>query len=105
VQLREVQCWFQSSTDKGQLAAASQTRLEQVGVGYLSSDKDTLHMLLFTRLVQVFWRVTPQLQKRVRLLQGWPSSQSRSDRVPGSVWVTPATAGRGCLAREHEDRP
>jgi hypothetical protein len=28
VELHEVQCWFQSSTDKGQLAAALQTRLE-----------------------------------------------------------------------------
>jgi hypothetical protein len=38
VQLYEVQCWFQSSTDKGQIAAAPQTRLEQVGAGFLSSD-------------------------------------------------------------------
>jgi hypothetical protein len=64
VQLHEVQCWFQLSTDKGQLAAALQTRLEQVVAGFLSSDKDTLRRLVFTRLVQVFWRVTPQLQKR-----------------------------------------
>jgi hypothetical protein len=48
VQLHEVQCWFQSSTDKGQLAAALQTRLEQVGAGFLSSDKDTLRRLVFT---------------------------------------------------------
>jgi hypothetical protein len=46
VQLYEVQCWFQSSTDKGQLAAAWQTRLEQVGAGILSSDKDTLRRLV-----------------------------------------------------------
>jgi hypothetical protein len=63
VQLHEVQCWLQSSKDKGQLAAALQTRLEQVGAGFLSSEKDTLHRLVFTRLVQVFWRVTPQLRK------------------------------------------
>jgi hypothetical protein len=63
VQLHEVQCWFRSSTDKGQLAAALQTRLEQVGAGILSSDKDTLRRLMFTRLVQVFWRVKPQLPK------------------------------------------
>jgi hypothetical protein len=50
-QLHEVQCWFQSSTYKGQLAAALQTRLVRGGDGFLSSDKDTL------------WRVTPQLQK------------------------------------------
>jgi predicted lipid-binding transport protein (Tim44 family) len=65
VQLHEVQCWFQSSTDKGQLAAALQTRLEHVGAGFLSSDKETLRRLVFTRLVQVFWRVMPQLQKSV----------------------------------------
>jgi hypothetical protein len=41
VQLHEVQCWFQSSTDKGQLAAALQTRLEQVGAGFLSSESDS----------------------------------------------------------------
>jgi hypothetical protein len=63
VQLHEAQCWSQSSTDKGQLAAALQTRLEQVGAGFLSSDKDTLRRLVFTRFVQVFWHVTPQLQK------------------------------------------
>jgi hypothetical protein len=65
VQLHEVQCWFQSSIDKGQLAAALQTRLEQVGAGFLSSDEDTLRRLLFTRLVQVFWQVTPKLQKKI----------------------------------------
>jgi hypothetical protein len=42
VQMHEVECSFQSSTDKGQLAAALQTRLEQVGAGFLSSDKETL---------------------------------------------------------------
>jgi hypothetical protein len=40
VQLHDVQCWFQSSTDKGQLAATLQTSLEQVGAGFLSGDKD-----------------------------------------------------------------
>jgi hypothetical protein len=52
VHLHEVQCWFQSSTDKGQLAAALQTSLEQVGARVLSSDKDTLRSLVFTKGVQ-----------------------------------------------------
>jgi hypothetical protein len=63
VQLHEVQCWFQSFTDKGQLAAALQTRLEQAGAGFLSSEAVTLRRLVYTRLVRVFWRVTPKLQK------------------------------------------
>jgi hypothetical protein len=77
VQLHEVQCWFQSSTNKGQLAAALQTCLEQVGASCLSSDKETLRRLVFTRLVQVFWRVTPQLQKRAALPPGGPNQRKR----------------------------
>jgi hypothetical protein len=59
VQLHEVQCWFQSSTDEGQLAAALQTRLEQAGAGFLSSESDSLRRLVFTRLVQVFGESRP----------------------------------------------
>jgi hypothetical protein len=89
VQLHEVQCWFQSSTDKGQLAAALQTRLEQVGAGFLSSDKETLRRLVFTRLVQVFWRVTPQLQKSAALPPGGANKRKRG-RPPLAKRACPA---------------
>jgi hypothetical protein len=89
VQLHEVQCWFQSSTDKGQLAAALQTRLEHVGAGFLSSDNDTLRRLVFTRLVQVFWRVTPQLQKSAALPPGGANQRKRG-RPPLAKRACPA---------------
>jgi hypothetical protein len=66
VQLHEVQCWFQSPTDKGQLAAALQTRLEQVGVGFLSSDKDTLRKLVFTKGMQQCKALSNFLRRHVR---------------------------------------
>jgi hypothetical protein len=87
--------WFQSSTDKGQLAAALQTRLEQVRAGLLSSDKkDTLRRLVFTRLVQVFWRVTPQLQKSAALPPGG-ANKCKPGRPPLAKRACPAgNAGR-----------
>jgi hypothetical protein len=66
VQLHEVRCSFQSSTDKGQLAAALQTRLEQVGAGFLSSDKDTLRRLVFTKGVQQCKALSDFLSKHMR---------------------------------------
>jgi hypothetical protein len=93
-----VQCWLQSSTDKGQLAAALQTRLEQVGSGFLSSDKETLRRLVFTRLVQVFWRVTPQLQKSAALPPGG-ASKRKHGRPPLAKGACPA--GNAGLASAH----
>jgi uncharacterized protein YfiM (DUF2279 family) len=66
VQLHEVQCWFQSSTDMGQLAAALQTRLEQVGAGSLSHDKDTLRRLMFTKGMQQCKALSDFLSTHVR---------------------------------------
>jgi hypothetical protein len=63
VQLHEVQCWFQSSTDKGKLAAALQTRLEQVGAGFLSSDKDTLRRLVSPGLCKCSSESRPSCKK------------------------------------------
>jgi hypothetical protein len=66
VQLHEVQCCYQSSTDKGQLAAALQTRLEQVGAGSLSHDKDTLRRLVFTKGMQQCKALSDFLSTHVR---------------------------------------
>jgi hypothetical protein len=66
VPLHEVQCWFQSPTDKGQLAAALQTRLEQVGVSFLSSDKDTLRRLVVTKGMQQCKAPSDFLSRHVR---------------------------------------
>jgi hypothetical protein len=70
---------------------------EQVGAGFLSSDNDTLcRLVLFTRLVQlqVFWRVTPQLQKGAALPPGGAHKPNRG-RPPLAKRACPAgNAGR-----------
>jgi hypothetical protein len=66
VQLHEVQCWFQSSTDRASLQPHGRHALNRLGPAF-SAAIDTLRRLVFTRLVQVFWRVTPQLQKSFEL--------------------------------------
>jgi hypothetical protein len=58
------------------------------------SDEDTVHRLVFTRLVQVFWQVTPQLQKSAALPPGGTSKHNRG-RPPLAKGAYPAgNAGR-----------
>jgi hypothetical protein len=59
----QVRSWFSGDTDKSKLAQTLQRRLQLLGAGFFSTEGDSLRKTVFTRVLAVFWSVTPKLRQ------------------------------------------